>query len=150
MAQLAVKASPHMSWRRHAAAARGARRFAVLVAGFMVLRMLGIGPAGSLLAAGKLTAQDRVLVAAFDAPARDSALGDVVRKRCAPTWRSPAPCSVVPTSAVVAALEHMHRPTRSRWISRPRARSRSARGSRRSSAGASCRPGSVHHLGATA
>ena len=64
--------------------AHGARRrrrahaFALLVAGYLVLRVLGIGPSGSLLGAGKLTAQDKVLVATFDAASRDSALGDVV------------------------------------------------------------------------
>ena len=40
--------------------------FALAVAGFLVLRVLGIGPAGSLLAAGKISAQDRVVVAAFE------------------------------------------------------------------------------------
>ena len=70
MATLAIKASPHMSWRR---TARGGMIavgvFVLLVAGFMTLRALGIGPAGSLLAAGKLSPDDKVVVAAFDAPA---------------------------------------------------------------------------------
>src|SRR6188508_3216800 len=68
LAQLAVKASPHVSWARTARGGIGAlTAFALLVAGYLVLRALGIGPSGSLLASGKLTAQDRVLVASFDA-----------------------------------------------------------------------------------
>ena len=55
MAQMAIKASPHVSWRRAwiggVAAVAG---FVLLVGVYMVLRALGIGPAGSLLAAGTL------------------------------------------------------------------------------------------------
>src|SRR5215217_5086573 len=61
MAALAVKASPHVSWKRTTRGgviAVGA--FMVLVAGYMLLRALGIGPAGSLLASGKLSASDKV------------------------------------------------------------------------------------------
>src|SRR4029079_9456521 len=79
MAQLAVKASPHVSWARTARGGVAALTvFALLVAGYLVLRVLGIGPSGSLMAAGKLTAQDKVLVATFDAASRDSALRDVL------------------------------------------------------------------------
>lgn len=52
MTNLAVRASPWVSWRRTAvggAIAIGV--FVVLVVGFMTLRALGIGPAGSLLGA---------------------------------------------------------------------------------------------------
>ena len=104
--------------------AHGARRhraltaFALLVAGYLVLRALGIGPAGSLLAAGKLIAQDRVLVAAFDAPAKDSALGDVVRRRCARTSRSRAPCSSCRRAAHRRrAASACSGPTRRAWTS---------------------------------
>ena len=54
MAQLAVKASPHVSWARTARGGIAAlTAFALLVAGYLVLRALGIGPSGSLLAAGQ-------------------------------------------------------------------------------------------------
>ena len=55
---MAIKASPHVSWKRTwmgGAVAVGG--FVVLVVGFMVLRALGIGPSGSLLGAGKLAAE---------------------------------------------------------------------------------------------
>jgi hypothetical protein len=53
LVQLAVKASPHVSWSRTARGGIAAlTTFALLVAGYLVLRVLGIGPSGSLLAAG--------------------------------------------------------------------------------------------------
>ncbi|HEY0996709.1 MAG TPA: protein kinase [Gemmatimonadaceae bacterium] len=110
IAQLAVKASPHMSWRR---ASRGGAIalgvFATIVAGFLVLRTLGIGPAGSLLAAGKLSAQDQVLVASFDGAGRDSALADVVSEAVRTNLSQSRAVHVVPTSTVVAALQRMQR-----------------------------------------
>jgi tetratricopeptide (TPR) repeat protein/tRNA A-37 threonylcarbamoyl transferase component Bud32 len=110
LAQLAVKASPHVSWHR---AARGGvaalTGFALLVAGWLVLRALGIGPSGSLLAAGKISAQDRVVVAAFDAAGRDSALGDVVSEAVRTNLSQSRAVNVVPTSTLVGALQRMQR-----------------------------------------
>jgi tetratricopeptide (TPR) repeat protein/tRNA A-37 threonylcarbamoyl transferase component Bud32 len=110
LAQLAVKASPHVSWHR---AARGGIAaltvFALLVAGYLVLRVLGIGPSGSLLAAGKLSAQDRVLVAAFDAASRDTALGDVVSEAVRTNLSQSRAVNVVSTSPLVGALQRMQR-----------------------------------------
>jgi tetratricopeptide (TPR) repeat protein len=110
LAQLAVKASPHVSWHR---AARGGIAaltiFALLVAGYLVLRVLGIGPSGSLLAAGKLNAQDRVLVAAFDAASKDTALGDVVSEAVRTNLSQSRAVNVVSTSTLVGALQRMQR-----------------------------------------
>src|SRR5688572_12464984 len=110
LAQLAVKASPHMSWWR---AARGGIAaltfFALAVAGYLVLRVLGIGPEGSLLAAGKLDAQDRVLVAAFDAASKDTALGDVVSEAVRTNLAQSRAVNVVTTSTLVGALQRMQR-----------------------------------------
>jgi len=110
LAQLAVKASPHVSWSR---AARGGMAaltfFALLVAGYLVLRVLGIGPSGSLLAAGKLSAQDRVLVAAFDAASKDTALGDVVSEAVRTNLAQSRAVHVVSTSTMVGALQRMQR-----------------------------------------
>ena len=115
MAQLAVKASPHVSWARTARGGIAAlTTFALLVAGYLVLRALGIGPSGSLLAAGKLTAQDKVLVATFDAAGRDSALGDVVAVAVRTNLAQSRAVQLVSTSGLVAALERMHRPATSR------------------------------------
>ncbi|HEU4721071.1 MAG TPA: serine/threonine-protein kinase [Gemmatimonadaceae bacterium] len=110
LAQLAVKASPHVSWRRTARGGIAALTvFALAVAGFLVLRVLGIGPAGSLLAAGKISAQDRVVVAAFDAVGRDSALGDVVSEAVRTNLSQSRAVQVVTTSSLVAALQRMQR-----------------------------------------
>jgi tetratricopeptide (TPR) repeat protein len=115
MAALAVKASPHVSWKR---TTRGGiiavSAFVLLVAGYMVLRALGIGPAGSLLASGKLSASDKVLVAAFDAPAADSSLGSTIAEAVRTNLAQSSAVHLVPTSAVVAALEQMQRPATDR------------------------------------
>ena len=79
MAQMAIKASPHVSWRRAwmggVAAVAG---FVLLVGAYMVLRALGIGPAGSLLAAGTLGENEKILVTDLQSPGNDSTLGPVV------------------------------------------------------------------------
>jgi hypothetical protein len=112
---LAVKASPHVSWKR---AARGGviavSTFVLLVVGYMILRAFGIGPAGSLLAAGKLSASDKVLVAAFDAPAADSSLGSTIAEAVRTNLSQSKAVHLVPTSAIVAALEQMKRPDTAR------------------------------------
>jgi eukaryotic-like serine/threonine-protein kinase len=115
LAQLAVKASPHVSWSRTARGGIAAlTTFALLVAGYLVLRVLGIGPSGSLLAAGKIDAQDRVLVAAFDAASKDSALADVVSVAVRTNLAQSRAVTMVPTSGIVAALQRMQRSSSSR------------------------------------
>ena len=115
LAQMAVKASPHVSWTRTARGGIAALTvFALLVAAWLVLRALGIGPSGSLLAAGAITAQDKVLVAAFDASSRDSALADVVSAAVRTNLAQSRAVHVVSTGNVVGALERMQRPATSR------------------------------------
>jgi tRNA A-37 threonylcarbamoyl transferase component Bud32/tetratricopeptide (TPR) repeat protein len=115
MATLAIKASPHVSWKR---ATRGGliavSAFALLVAVWMIMRALGIGPAGSLLASGKLSASDKVFVASFDAPAADSSLGSTIAEAVRTNLSQSRAVHVLPTSAVVAALEQMKRPDSAR------------------------------------
>ncbi len=58
LANIAIKASPHVSWRRTSmGGVLAVGGFVVLIAAYMVLRSLGIGPFGSLLAAGALAAE---------------------------------------------------------------------------------------------
>jgi eukaryotic-like serine/threonine-protein kinase len=115
MATLAIKASPHMSWRR---TVRGGTiavgAFVLLVVGFMALRALGIGPAGSLLASGKLAASDRVVVAAFDAPGSDSSLGGTIAEAVRTNLADSRAMHIMSTSAIVATLEQMQRPDTAR------------------------------------
>ena len=110
MATMAIKASRHVSWKRTARGgmvALGA--FVLLVAGYMVLRAFGIGPAGSLLASGKLSASDKVLVAAFDAPKSDSSLGATIAEAVRTNLSLSRVVHIVPTSTIVATLEQMKR-----------------------------------------
>jgi eukaryotic-like serine/threonine-protein kinase len=115
MATIAIKASPHVSWKRTMRGGVAAVSvFALLVAGYMVLRMLGIGPSASLAAAGKFSASDKVLVAAFDAPAADSSLGSTIAEAVRTNLSQSHALRLVQTSAVVAALEQMKRPDTAR------------------------------------
>src|SRR5665213_54397 len=115
MATLAIKASPHVSWKRTARGGIAAVSvFALLVIAWMTMRALGIGPAGSLLAPGKLSASDKVLVAEFDAPSADSSLGATIAEAVRTNLSQSRAVHIVPTSAVVAALEQMKRPDTAR------------------------------------
>jgi tetratricopeptide (TPR) repeat protein len=115
MATLAIKASPHLSWQR---TARGGMIavgvFVLLVAGFMTLRALGIGPAGSLLAAGKFAANDKIVVAAFDSPGADSSLGSTIAEAVRTTLSESRALHVIPTTTIVSTLEQMKRPDTAR------------------------------------
>ncbi len=79
MATIALKASPHVSWKR---TARGGvyamAAFVFLVVAFMVTRALGIGPAASLFASGQLSENDKIVLADFVTAPEDSALAPVV------------------------------------------------------------------------
>ncbi|HEX7123323.1 MAG TPA: protein kinase [Gemmatimonadaceae bacterium] len=112
---IALKASPHVSWRRTwmgGAWAVGA--FAVLVIGFMVLRALGIGPVGSLLAAGKLDAGDQIIITDFASPAADSTLGVTVTEALRADLAESSILRVLPRLTVVEVLRLMERPVNSR------------------------------------
>jgi tRNA A-37 threonylcarbamoyl transferase component Bud32/tetratricopeptide (TPR) repeat protein len=79
MATLALKASPHLSWKRAwTGGAVAVGGFAVLVIGFMVLRALGMGPMGSLQGKGIFGANETLVVADFLSPSADSMLGMTV------------------------------------------------------------------------
>ena len=79
MATLALRASPHVSWNR---TIRGGiyavGGFVALIVAFMVMRAFGIGPVGSLFAAGKLNQRDVVLVSDFGVSRADSSVASVV------------------------------------------------------------------------
>jgi tetratricopeptide (TPR) repeat protein len=115
MATIAVKAAPHMSWRRTAmggAAAVGA--FIVLIGAWMLMRTLGIGPAGSLMATGKLAERDRVILTEFKGPATDSLMGPTVTEAFRTDLAQSQSLSVMPVTAVREALQRMQRPVGTR------------------------------------
>ena len=112
---IAVKAGRHFTWRR--ATLGGAYALAAFVAAvgvFMALRSLGIGPAGSLLAAGKMSDDDRILVADFRVAGADSSLGYIAAEAVRTELGQSKAVAVVPTSTVAAALRRMERPSNSR------------------------------------
>ena len=111
LATMAIKASPHVSWRRTwmgGAVAVGA--FVVLVIGFMVMRALGIGPAATLLTAGKLSANDQVIITDFKSPATDSALGLTITEALRADLAQSNTLKVMPRLSVSDALRLMQRP----------------------------------------
>jgi eukaryotic-like serine/threonine-protein kinase len=111
LATIAVKASPHVTWRRTAlGGAYALGSFVLLVGGFMVLRALGIGPAGSLLAAGKVNQRERLLISDFHITNADSTLGRVASEAVRQALSESAVISVVAPATVAAALERMQRP----------------------------------------
>jgi tetratricopeptide (TPR) repeat protein len=110
MAQMAIKASPHVSWRRAwiggVAAVAG---FVLLVGVYMVLRALGIGPAGSLLAAGAVGENDKILIADLPSPANDSTLGPVVTDAFRTALGQSQSVMVVQPATVRDVLQRMQR-----------------------------------------
>jgi tetratricopeptide (TPR) repeat protein len=112
MATLAMKASPHVSWRRTwwgGAIAVGG--FAVLVIAFMVMRAMGIGPMASLRAQGTFDARERLMIADFRSPASDSTLGVTVSEALRTDLAQSASLDVLSRSAIREALTLMQRPT---------------------------------------
>ena len=78
-ATLAMKASPHLSWRRTwLGGAIAVGGFALLVVAFMVMRALGIGPMASLQATGAFGDRETLMIADFRSPPSDSTLGATV------------------------------------------------------------------------
>jgi tetratricopeptide (TPR) repeat protein len=112
MTTIALKASPHVSWRRTMVGGSWALGgFAALVAAFMALRALGIGPAGSLLASGQMDADQPLLVSEFAVSGgADTALGAVVAEGVRADLEQSRAVRVMQASAIQAALMRMQRP----------------------------------------
>jgi len=115
MATIALKASPHVSWRRTwmgGAIAVGA--FAVLVIAFMVMRAFGIGPAGSLIGAGKLAKQEALVITDFKSPAADSTLGVTITEALRADLAQSSALQVVPRLSMSETLRLMQKPADTR------------------------------------
>ena len=110
-ASMAIKAGPHVSWRRTwivGAISIGA--FAAIVIGFMVMRAAGIGPAGSLIGAGKLARQERLVITDFKSPTGDSLLGLTVAEALRADLAESSALRVVPRRTINEALQSMTLP----------------------------------------
>ncbi|MBX3174078.1 MAG: protein kinase [Gemmatimonadaceae bacterium] len=78
MATLALKASPHISWRRTwLGGGIAVGGFALAIIAFMVMRAAGVGPFASLQGAGRFGDRETIVVADFRSPSDDPSLGPI-------------------------------------------------------------------------
>jgi eukaryotic-like serine/threonine-protein kinase len=114
IATLAMKATPHVSWRRTwlgGVFAVGA--FVMLIAAYMTLRALGIGPFGSLIAAGAIQRNEKLLVADFGGPS-DTSIAPVVTEAFRTALSQSRSISVIQPNEVRDVLQRMRRPLTTR------------------------------------
>ncbi|MFP5355479.1 MAG: protein kinase domain-containing protein, partial [Gemmatimonadota bacterium] len=110
LATIAVKAAPHVSWRRTwMGGAIAAGSFATFIVAFMVLRALGIGPMGSLRGAGAFGDRETLVVADFRPPTGDSTLGATVAEAIRTDLAQSKNLSVMTRAALREALRLMGR-----------------------------------------
>jgi tetratricopeptide (TPR) repeat protein len=86
----------------------------VLVIAFMTMRAFGIGPFGSLVAAGKLGADDRIVLADLTAAPDDSALAPIVVEAVRAAMSQSGAVHLVAQTEIANALVEMKRPRDSR------------------------------------
>ncbi len=99
------------TWRR--ALLGGVFAFAALglaAIGYTAMRLLGVGPVGTLVASGRLAERDRLLVADFENRTADPTLGASVTEALRIDLAASPVVTVVPTAAIVDALARMQRP----------------------------------------
>jgi tetratricopeptide (TPR) repeat protein/tRNA A-37 threonylcarbamoyl transferase component Bud32 len=114
LATIALKASPHVSWRRTwLGGSIALAAFLVLVVGFMVTRAVGIGPAASLKGKGAFGEQETVVVADFRSPANDSTLGPTVAEALRTDLAQSRALNVLTRASVRDILRLMERPAES-------------------------------------
>lgn len=100
-----------LTWRK--ALMGGALAFAALglvTTGYTAMRLLGVGPVGTLVAAGRLAQRDKLIVADFENRTADQTLGASVTEAFRIDLSQSPMVAVVPTAAVVEALGRMQRP----------------------------------------
>jgi len=100
----------HFTWRK--ATLAGGIAFAglaVVAAGYMAMRLLGIGPVGTLIASGRLGRQERLLVADFVNTTPDTALGKTVTDLLRMALRQSRVVSIMEPEQVADVLERMRR-----------------------------------------
>jgi tetratricopeptide (TPR) repeat protein/tRNA A-37 threonylcarbamoyl transferase component Bud32 len=98
-----------VTWRK--ATMGGVAAFSVLAFGAIVytaMRLLGIGPVGTLVASGKLSTRDKLIIADFANHTNDSTLGQSVTEAFRIDIAQSPVISVVGSSAVSDALNRMH------------------------------------------
>src|ERR1019366_4942588 len=88
--------------------------FILVIAVFMAMRAFGIGPFGSLLAAGKLKNQEPILLTDFSVTSGDTSLGHVASFAVRTGLAESSVLSIVDQTTVASALERMLRPRTAR------------------------------------
>lgn len=115
MATIALKASPHISWKRTTRGGLYALGgFVALIIAFMVMRAFGVGPVGSLFAAGKLNQRDVVLVSDFGVSHADSSVASVVAEGVRANLAESRSITLFNPASVGAALARMQLPATSK------------------------------------
>jgi hypothetical protein len=102
----------------------------VFAAGYTAMRLLGIGPVGTLVATGVLEERDRIILTEFTNHTADSMLGRSVTDAFRVDLGQSSVVNLADASAITAVLRRMDIQTRLSIRSSP-SKSRSARGSRR-------------------
>ncbi len=82
----------------------------LVTGGYMAMRLLGIGPVGSLVASGKLNARERLIIADFANQTRDSLLGPAVTQAFRVDFSQSKLVSPVEADYVRRVLRRMQRP----------------------------------------
>ncbi|HET9066956.1 MAG TPA: protein kinase [Gemmatimonadales bacterium] len=115
MATLALKANRYVSWRR---TVRGGvmamTAFVVLVAGFMVTRAMGIGPAASLFASGALANNATLVIGDLVAAPVDSSLASIVTEAVRAALSQSRAVRLIEPADVATLLTQMRRPRTAR------------------------------------
>src|SRR6059036_2304308 len=99
-----------LTWRR--AFLSGAAGFGLLglcTAGYMAMRLLGIGPVGTLVASGVLTQRDRLVLADFENRTADSTLGPSLTEALRVDLAQSGAIRLLDAAAVGQALGRMGR-----------------------------------------
>jgi tRNA A-37 threonylcarbamoyl transferase component Bud32/tetratricopeptide (TPR) repeat protein len=101
----------HLTWpKAFAASAVTFGALAIGTGGYMTMRALGIGPAGTLVSTGVLEERERLLVAQFENRTTDSGLGISVTAALRIDLQQSPVVRVVGADAIAPALARMGRP----------------------------------------
>jgi tetratricopeptide (TPR) repeat protein len=115
IATMALKAAPRLSWHM---TARGGMyavgTFIVIIAAFMAMRALGIGPAATLLGTGQLKAKDPIIMTDFSVTSGDTSLARVVSFAVRTALSQSPVLTIMNPAAIAGALERMERPRNAR------------------------------------
>jgi tetratricopeptide (TPR) repeat protein len=111
IATMALKAAPHVSWYRTARGGMYAMGvFIVLIAAAMTMRVLGVGPFGTLFAAGRLNQRDPILFTDFRTTNTDTSLGRVVSDAVRAGLTGSSAFTLTSPATIVTTLQQMRLP----------------------------------------